>query len=135
MDRIIVGYDGSEPARRALQQACELAVRLQCPLLVLTAAADRLDLRHEAKARALDPEPGRRVAEEGARYAREQGVAEVEVHTSLEAPDDALVLLAAEGCSLLVVGHRGHGGIRERLLGSVAKSVVDRAPCSVLVVR
>lgn len=135
MDRIIVGYDGSEAARRALEQASALAVSLHSPLLVLTAAADRLDLRQDGHGDALDPEPGRRVAEEGARFAREHGVSEVEVHTSLEAPDDALTLLASEGCQLLVVGHRGRGGLRERLLGSVAKSVVDRAPCSVLVVR
>jgi len=136
MRRILVGYDGSEPARKALEQACALSKHFQCPLCVLTGAADRLALPHEdAHQPALEAEPGRRVAEEGARAALELGVAEVEVRTSIEAPDDALVLEASDGYDLLVVGHQSGRPLRERLLGSVAKSVLDRAPCSVLVVR
>jgi nucleotide-binding universal stress UspA family protein len=62
-------------------------------------------------------------------------VLEVEARISLEAPDDALVMAARDGYDLVVVGHRGQGVLRELVLGSTAKSVVDRAPCSVLVVR
>lgn len=133
MRRILVGYDGSEPARRALEEACRLAQLFQSSLCVLTGAADRLDVSPAHAA--LEAEPGRGVAEEGARVARELGVTEVDVQTSIEAPDDALVLEASDGCDLVVVGHRSTGALRERLLGSVAKSVLDRAPCSVLVVR
>jgi nucleotide-binding universal stress UspA family protein len=128
-----VGYDGSVPARRALEEACRLAQRFQGSLCVLTGAADRLEAL--AVHTALEAEPGREVAEEGARVARELGVADVAVRTSIEAPDDALVLEASDGYDLVVVGHRSTGALRERLLGSVAKSVLDRAPCSVLVVR
>jgi len=135
MHRILVGYDGSEPARKALEQACALAMQFGCPLCVLTGAADRLDLARGEAHPALEVEPGRAIAEEGAHRAREAGVADVEVRTSIEAPDDALVLEASDGYDLLVVGHQGGRPIRERLLGSVAKSVLDRAPCSVLVVR
>ena len=53
----------------------------------------------------------------------------------MEAPDDALVLAAQEGYDLMVVGHRGLGALKELFLGSTAKAVVDRAQCSVLVVR
>jgi nucleotide-binding universal stress UspA family protein len=48
----------------------------------------------------------------------------------------AKVLLdAAEGAALLVVGSRGRGGFRGMLLGSVSQHVIARAPCPVVVVR
>lgn len=46
-------------------------------------------------------------------------------------PDEA----EAWGADLIVVGSRGHTGIKRWLLGSVAQSVVSHAPCSVYVVR
>ena len=134
MRRILVGYDGSEVADRALDRVSELAQRFDCPLMVLT-AADELVHEHGVTVPALDEALGRRTAEQGAQRARELGVLEVEARISLEAPDDALVMEAANGYDLVVVGHRGRGVLRELVLGSTAKSVVDRALCSVLVVR
>ncbi|MDX6537434.1 MAG: hypothetical protein QOD37_1775, partial [Gaiellales bacterium] len=39
------------------------------------------------------------------------------------------------GFGLIVVGHRGHGGVARFLLGSTATRVVTHAHCDVLVVR
>ncbi|OGW61006.1 MAG: hypothetical protein A2V83_07120 [Nitrospirae bacterium RBG_16_64_22] len=51
-------------------------------------------------------------------------------------PADEIVTLAAEvGASLVVVGSRGRKGVLKTLLGNVSAEVVERAPCSVLVVR
>lgn len=48
----------------------------------------------------------------------------------------AQVLLdAADGADLLVVGSRGHGGFTEALLGSVGQHCVHRAPCPVVIIR
>lgn len=135
MQRIIVGFDGSATAQRALNQAVELAKRLGAPLTVLTAADDQFVRGDGQVTMAADESLAARIAEQGAEQAREVGLKEVDTRTSVEAPAKALIAASKEGCSLLVVGHRGIGGLQEFLLGSVAKTVVDEAGCSVLVVR
>jgi nucleotide-binding universal stress UspA family protein len=48
----------------------------------------------------------------------------------------ARVLLdAADGADLLVLGSRGHGGFTEALLGSVSQHCVHHAHCPVVVIR
>jgi nucleotide-binding universal stress UspA family protein len=47
----------------------------------------------------------------------------------------AVLLEAAAGAQLLVVGNRGHGGFKEALLGSVGQHCVQHAPCPVVVIR
>jgi nucleotide-binding universal stress UspA family protein len=46
-----------------------------------------------------------------------------------------VLLDAAAGAELLVVGSRGHGGFAGMLLGSVSEHVVAHAPCAVVVIR
>ena len=135
MQRIIVGYDGSPVSQRALDQAIELAKRWHAPLTVLTVADDRLVRGDGTRTMAADEALAAEIAERGAEQAREIGFKDVETRVSVEPPADALIAASKEGCSMLVVGHRGHGGLQELFLGSVAKKVVDHAGCSVLVVR
>jgi nucleotide-binding universal stress UspA family protein len=47
----------------------------------------------------------------------------------------AVLLNAAAGADLLVVGSRGHGGFAEALLGSVGQHCVQHASCPVVVIR
>jgi len=51
-------------------------------------------------------------------------------------PGQAICDLAREiGASVVVIGSRGHGGLRRALLGSVSDHVVRNATCPVLIAR
>jgi nucleotide-binding universal stress UspA family protein len=150
---ILVGYDGSEGARRAIEAAAELfAAR---PALVVTvwepAIAYALggtpttvpgvtpepvdlgqvkELEEELRARAT------RTAEEGAEVARSGGL-EAEalaVAEGLPAAEEIIKLAGERGAAVVVVGSRGLSGLRARLEGSTSNRVLREAPCPVLVV-
>jgi nucleotide-binding universal stress UspA family protein len=60
----------------------------------------------------------------------------VKVSSVVREGNAAQVLLdAANGAELLVVGSRGHGGFAEALLGSVSHACVHHARCPVVIIR
>ena len=59
----------------------------------------------------------------------------VRVATKVEEGSPAHVLLdAAKGAELLVVGSRGHGGVAGALLGSVSQHCASHSPCPIVIV-
>ena len=59
-----------------------------------------------------------------------------ETHLRIGGVAEEIVHLAEElGAGLIVMGSRGHGGIRRALMGSVSNSVVQHAHCPVLIAR
>lgn len=60
----------------------------------------------------------------------------VQITTAVIGGPPAQVLLrAADGADLLVVGSRGHGGFAGALLGSVSQHCAHHAPCPLIIVR
>lgn len=136
MKTIVVGYDGSEHADRALARAVALAQ--EGAKLVVVSAAALSPLTRDVGTSAVDP-----IAAEEARKALDKAQAElsakgvegrtVEAHGD---PADMIVQQAKEaGADLIVVGTRGLNLAQRALLGSVSTKVVHHAPCDVLVVR
>jgi nucleotide-binding universal stress UspA family protein len=149
---VLIAYDGSEAARRAVGKTAELFESR--PVLVATVWEEALAYTSIAMPAAGVDQPtpidvgqaqevaqeleahARRIAEEGADLARSAGlVAEAlpvagDVHAV-----DAIVELARErGVAAIVIGSRGLTGLRARLEGSTSSGVVKRASCPVVVV-
>jgi nucleotide-binding universal stress UspA family protein len=114
----MVGYDGSDASRRALDAAADL-VGYGSTLSVVTVTNGDVGswVTGDAHARLL----GRHVE---ARYHE----------TSGEAAEQLVEKATELHADLVVVGRRSRSPLRA-LLGSVSSRVVRRAPCDVLVVR
>ena len=74
--------------------------------------------------------------ESAAKQAAEAGVEHVETFARVGDAADAILDVAEEqGSDLIVVGNKGMTGATRFLLGSVPNKVSHHAPCSVLIVR
>ncbi len=137
IERILVGVDGSDDSRRALDFAARLAQRLDAEILAVHALGllDRLHPGDELVSSSAHREeitktfrtewcvpldahriPGRRIVEDGP-------------------PAMALLrLAAAEAVDMIIVGSRGVGGFPELLLGSTSMQLVQHATVPVTVI-
>jgi len=137
MQRIVVGFDGSEHSRKALERAVELA---DGATIAVVAAADIARLQRDPAGGTSPVDPADREARaaalaEARAYLEGRGLAGVFVEGHGN-PADVIVQEAEEsGADLIVVGTRGLNAARRLLLGSVSTTVVHHAPCDVLVVR
>lgn len=135
IERIVVGYDGSEHAEAALEMAATLARQYSASVVVVSAFS------HQSRITEPGPEDDREIfdarqlAERGARKLQQDGItAEAD---ALEGPAAEAILNAAEArrADLVVVGSRGMGQFKGLLLGSTSDRVVQHAHVPVLVVR
>lgn len=136
MERIVVGVDGSDNARAALQFARDEAA-------LRGAVVDAVYAWHRpymGDAWTMPMPVDIDAMEKSYRAELEAILASVpadgvEIRPVLAEGAPAQELLArAEGASLLVVGSRGHGGFLGLLLGSVSHQVAAHAPCPVVIV-
>ena len=135
MRKIVLGYDGSAAARRALERVAELGAGNGCAVTLVGAAPIHFS--------SLGPLPP------GEAELAEQRRALAEAHASLEEagvrarvdlewgdPAEIIVDVAAkEEADLIVVGTHGKNVVKRLALGSVSTKVLHEAPCDVLVVR
>jgi nucleotide-binding universal stress UspA family protein len=136
--RIVVAVDGSPASRAALRWAAHLAAtaprtRIEA-VLVWEQRGHRVGQGPATPANFWNP---REDAEKNLEAAVSAAFATAErpaglTSTVLEGfPSDVLVDIS-RGAHLLVMGSRGHGGLR--MLGSVSASCAERSRCPVLVV-
>jgi nucleotide-binding universal stress UspA family protein len=126
-----VGYDGSPAARGALEWAARVAHAEGDELKLLTVAPDYI-----AGDLPLGPlEPLREEPEHRLARALEQVPGDIQSSATVMTGDPA-VALEEQGIELdlLVIGSRGRGPVKGRLLGSVSADVIRKAPCPVVVV-
>jgi nucleotide-binding universal stress UspA family protein len=119
--RVVVGYDGSPAAARAVRFGVEYSARHDLDLLVATVADDGAVTGAELAGLVASVTDGCR------------GGVRVTSTVLSGHPAEELVRLSGES-RLVVVGSRGRGGFRGLLLGSVSHAVLQHAGCPVAVV-
>lgn len=135
MRTIVLGFDASPEAERALERAAELAQALQARVVV-TSVAPML----QPAARGIGPyDPAdpparyRTIAKEAAASLSDRGVA-AEAIGGLGRAGDAIVALADEHDAELIVVGMSHHPHLARIFGGVSEDVAHHAHCDVLLV-
>jgi nucleotide-binding universal stress UspA family protein len=135
--RILFAYDGSDPAKKALNTALDLAQKYQAGLYVVTVARPP-DFGEDVETEAII---------ENSRSYHERILAPVKDLVAASGVNAVFevavghpaeqIIYHADRCQadLIVLGHRGKSLFRRLLLGSVSKQVVQYAERTVLVVR
>ena len=135
--RVVVGVDGSEPARRALLWAADEARRREAALEIVHCWHARTGLPLPTPASTSDRasvESSAHAVVAGAMRAVEGRSPHPEV-ILVDAPAASTLVGASAGADLVVVGTRGHGGFAGLLLGSVSTHVLHHAQCPAVIVR
>ena len=135
--KILTAYDGSRDGKMALLQCSEIAsfTKADTHLLAVAGMPSSMfltegflpeELLEEEKKRAQE------VLDEGVAQLKDRGYA-VSGHLAVGEPVEEICRLASEiGADLIVVGHE-RKGIARWWRGSVGKSLIDHAPCSVFI--
>lgn len=137
-NRIVVGVDGSSTSRLAVRWAAEEAVlrkaTLEAVFVWSTPHHVLVDLAALPSQQELEA-AARRTIDSILREEELAGRTDVEIESVVAEGSPASVLLdAALGAALLVVGSRGMGNIKGLMLGSVSLHCVTQAECPVVVV-
>ena len=138
---IVVGFDGSECADRALDWAIEEAKVRGSSLRVITTwhvptqiyGAPGFVTVVSAPLDEAARDWARGVASGAAERARDQGIEAKSIAPEGQAAD--ALIDASKRASLLVVGSRGHGGFVGLLLGSVGQQCAHHALCPLVIIR
>lgn len=139
MNTIVVGTDGSEGARGALEFAAHEAALRGARLRIVTAWG----VPSMAYANAFAPTPDvAAVLRKNAHAVSRAALAEAERlepdlqcdAEALEGQPGSVLVNESRDADLLVVGTRGHGGFASLLLGSVSDQCAQHAACPVVIV-
>lgn len=145
-DHILIPTDGSELARRGVDQALALAVALKSRVTVVTAVEPMATAAY-SEGWLSDPEAYQRsetarslaaqsVLDEIMSIADAKGVkADGVLAADRTAAAAILETAASRACDLIVMSSHGRRGVRRALLGSQTAEVLAQSPVPVLVIR
>jgi len=136
---ILVGYDGSEGSRKALEHGIRLAKDLNAKISALWVrgslphypeTVDEVEEEKEAATLFLQ-----KITKELLAAGTTYGV-NIQADSKSGHPAKTIVDYATEHrVDLVVLGHRGHSGLWGGFLGHTTDKVSENAHCSVLIVR
>ena len=119
--RILVTYDGSAEAMRALRVACEISDRGKAPFqfLLLTVGDD--------------PKTAAAIQDDAATFARAHGIEAERLVRSGQTSATILATVRERACDLVIAGSYHHTRLREMLLGSVTSDLLGTCEVPVLI--
>ncbi len=120
LKKMMVMFDGSVPAERALKLAADVAARVSAEMRVLTVDDDA--------------EKGKAVQREARTYLESAGLTATYVRESGRAAKVAISMLHDDPVDLVVAGMQGHSALHDLILGSTAEHVMRAVSLPVLLV-
>jgi nucleotide-binding universal stress UspA family protein len=138
--KILVAYDGSKPAMKAVEEAIGLAKRYKGSVTVLNVYWDPAETRYEPVVEKLervsvgDMGPMRILDDAEPLLEKSKVKYDLRVERNSNVPKTILRIAEDEGYGCITLGCRGLGGARAWLLGSVSSKVIAEATCPVFVV-
>ena len=145
---ILIPTDGSDIARKGVDQGLDLAKRIGSkvtvlivtepyPLYATSAHFSWSPPEHEMEKYEKSQEAFAQAALEPVRkVARTMGVAIDTLHVAKDIPSDAIIRTAKElGCDLIVMASHGRRGLARLLLGSQTSQVLHDTDVPILIVR
>ncbi len=140
--KILVGYDGSQSSKKALDKAIDLAKSCGSELHIVGvvrpfefAAIDYIPPEEIEEYEKEELTKEEKYLKEAKEIAAQRGVEAITKVLEGEPAEELMAYADDNGCDLIVVGHRGVGGFKRMLLGTTAGNLVKYANQSVLVVK
>lgn len=134
MGSILVGYDGSESAKKALEKAVTL-LRENDELIVVSVVPSPDDKEFTIIDSDLSAANAQSQVNSAIAGLKERGINIIGIVRKGDIADEILKIGKEMKCDLIVIGHKGVSKIGKFMLGSVAEKVVRYASRPVLVVR
>lgn len=135
--RILVGYDGSESAKKAFDFALDMAEKHRASLLII-AVAQPPEFAEDVETDAVLENAQEHFNRQFAPLKKKASEAGITAHFEVVVghPAEQLVMRAEKhNASAIVLGHRGKSMFERWKLDSISKRVTAYAHCAVVVVR
>ena len=136
MKKILVAYDGSPNALKALDQAVELAKCSKAGIVIATVIPDVMHIVADESIIIPDEarERSNKMVEEMVQSLLKEGIEAEGVVLTGDIATELLKATADNECDIIVIGKRGLNNIDSFLIGSVTEKVVKHTHYSVWVV-
>ncbi|MDE1765684.1 MAG: universal stress protein [Thaumarchaeota archaeon] len=138
---IMIPYDQSEPASRALEFATDLAIKYDSKISIVTCIVPQVPMNPVMSASYAETLVSMRKNAADAVSEIESKIkglgipAKAEILEGVSVSNELLSYAESHQVDLIVMGSRGLGGFKKLLLGSVAGSVSQHSTCPVLIVK
>jgi nucleotide-binding universal stress UspA family protein len=135
MTKILIAYDGSEPARRALDYSARVQPDDEVAVISVAPALIEGPRTRAYTDPSSPPDLHRELLDHAVAILAEAGVKAEPIHLIGNPASEILDLADSRGVELIVIGRSGKSAIKRFLMGAVSDRVVEHAHCDVLVVR